>query len=318
MTMTNTLKALNLWPLLAMAALLSGATAAHAQFEVNGLDIEKGSVELDYQGDTHFGQPNRRFQTTGTGPAAETLFDENEVNRQRHNIELGLGLTDALQISVGAEFEQQRIDDPATFSEASSFGELIATSIQIEGTYVVIPSKPNGFGLGLYGQLEPAVQPDDANHFSVGPIMTASQGPWSVALNPWIGHLYGGADNPAGGGLRDERWSFEYAWQAAYQVNEQISVAVEGYGIVNRLGDSGHPSEASLAFGDQDQHRIGPVVYYTFEPGSRSVAAASKNDDGGADDDDGGAQVTMSLGLLMGLNENTSDTALKWGMEVEF
>jgi hypothetical protein len=193
-------------PVLAFLALLSFPNAARAQFEVKGLDAEKGSVELEYQGDYNFGPPKRGIQKAEPGPPAEFLFDENEVNRQRHSFELGMGLTDWLQISVGVELEQERIDDPDTLSQANSFGDLKATSIQMEGTVVVIPEKPNGIGLGLYGQLEPAIQEGDANHFSVGPIITASQGPWSVALNPWIGHLYGGESDPANGEFRDERW----------------------------------------------------------------------------------------------------------------
>lgn len=319
MNVTATLKTHLLLPLMVIIALCAGLQPASAQFEIKGLDVEKGNVEIEYQGDGHFGQPSRRFLETDPGPPSEILFDENEVNRQRHSFELGLGLTDWLSISLGTELEQERLDDPATFSQASSFGNLVATSIQIEGTMVLFPIKHNGFGLGLYGQLEPAIQEGDANHFSVGPILKAVQGPWSVTLNPWLGHLSGGEHDPANGVFRDERWSFEYQWQTAYQLSEQISLAIEGYGIVNRLGDSGHPSEAALAFGDQDQHRVGPVVYYTFDAGSlRSASEAKNNDDAQEDGDEGGSEITMSLGVLFGLNANTSDAALKWGMGVEF
>ena len=296
------------------------ASPARAQFEVKGLGVEKGEVEMEYQADGHFGQPARRFLQTDPGPPAEFLFDENEVNRQRHSIELGFGLTDNLQISVGAEFEQERVDDPDSLASANGFGNLQATSIQFEGTWVVVPLPKNGLGFGLYGQLEPAIQAGDANHFSVGPIVSLAHGPWSVTVNPWLGHVFGGEHDPAAGVFRDERWSFEYAWQAAYQLNEQTAIAVEGYGIVNRIGSSGRPSDASLAFGDQDQHRIGPVIYYTFEPQGHRGALAAKG--GGGDDtdsdDESGPEVTMSLGILIGLNDDTSDAALKWGMGVEF
>lgn len=317
--MTATLKTHLLLPLMAIIALCASLQPASAQFEIKDLDVEKGKVELEYNGDGHFGQPARRFRQTTPGPPPEYLFDENEVNRQRHNFELGFGLTDFFQFSIGTELEQQRLDDPPSLADAEAYDNLKATSIQIEGTLVLFPIKQNGFGLGLYGQLEPAIQEGDANHFSVGPVLKAVQGPWSVTLNPWLGHLSGGAHDPAIGVFRDERWSFEYQWQTAYQFSEQISLAIEGYGIVNRLGDSGHPSEAALAFGDQDQHRVGPVVYYTFDAGSlRSASEAKNNDDAKEDGGEGGSEITMSLGVLFGLNANTSDTALKWGMGVEF
>ncbi len=301
-----------------LVAWSAGLQPAAAQFEIKGLEIEKGGVEFEYNGDTYFGQPSRRFQRDPGAPA-EFVFDENEVNRQRHNIELGYGVTDSLQLSVGVELEQERVDDPSSLSEAENFGSLKATSLQFEGTAILLPLQGNGVGLGLYGQLEPALLKGDANHFSAGPIIKAAHGPWSVTLNPLIGHLWGGESDPANGVFPDDLWSFEYQWQAAYQVNEKFAFAIEGYGAVNRLGDSGTPSEEALLFGDQDQHRVGPVMYYTFDAGglnaSRSGGEKDANEGG---DDDGGSEVTMALGVLFGLNDDTADAALKWGLEVEF
>ena len=144
--MSAIVKTLILLPLVAIIAMGAGLQPASAQFEIKGLDIEKGNVEIEYNGDGHFGQPSRRFLKTDPGPPSEILFDENEVNRQRHNFELGFGLTDWLSIAVGTELEQERLDDPATFLQASSFGNLVATSIQIEGTLVLFPIKQSGFG----------------------------------------------------------------------------------------------------------------------------------------------------------------------------
>jgi hypothetical protein len=296
---------------------LMSATQAQAQFEVKGLDVEKGGVELEYQGDYSFGHPRRKFEDEGGG---EFEFDENEVTRQRHILELGFGLTDYLKIQLGIEFEQERLDDPTSIAEANSFDSLKASAIQIEGTLVLIPVKGNGFGLGIQGELEPSVISGEANSFAFGPILEAVSGPWSVTLNPAFRKSQGGEEDPDEGEFRDEKWSFEYAWQAAYKHNDAWTFALEGYGETGRIGNSGTRSEASLEFGDADHHRLGPVIYYTFERPSPAAKSVKDDDDakGGDDDDDEGTEITMSFGTLFGLNDETSDVTLKWGMEVEF
>jgi hypothetical protein len=299
---------------------LMSATQAQAQFEVKGLDVEKGGVEIDYQADYAFGHPSRKVEDEGGG---EFVFDENEINRQRHSLELGLGLTDYLQISVGVEFEQERFDEPISIAEANAFDSLKASAVQIEGTLVLIPLKGNGFGLGVNGQLEPSVIAGEASSYIISPILAAVSGPWSVTLNPGFRKSYGGEEDPDEGEFRDEKWSFEYAWQAAYKHNDAWTFALEGYGDIGRIGGSGTRSEASLEFGDADHHRIGPVVYYSFSRASHAPKSVKDDDDDAKagdddDDDDEGTEITMSFGTLFGLNDETSDVTLKWGMEVEF
>jgi hypothetical protein len=50
--------------------------------------------------------------------------------------------------------------------------------------------------------------------------------------------------------------------------------------------------------------------------GGMKLGAASEDEDD--DDDDEGTSVTIGTGLLFGLNENTPDTTLKLGVEIEF
>ena len=93
-----------------------------------------------------------------------------------------------------------------------------------------------------------------------------------------------------------------------------MTLALEGFGTIERLGDSGWSAQATgevieeladLAsshrrlFRDHDQHRIGPVVYYKLPVASEA--------EGGDDDEEGEEEsevpsLTMGLGVLFGLN----------------
>jgi hypothetical protein len=82
--------------------------------------------------------------------------------------------------------------------------------------------------------------------------------------------------------------------------SETWTLTVEAYGTIDRIFGSGNPSESDLLFGDFDQHRIGPILYYNFKP---------------APD---GPEVAIGSGILAGLNNNTPDATLKLSVEVEF
>ncbi len=85
-------------------------------------------------------------------------------------------------------------------------------------------------------------------------------------------------------------------------------------------------------FGDHDQHRAGPVVYYEWRPGgsgsgpgrSRLSKVANVDDEkaGGGDkddkDDEEGVLMRLGTGVLFGLNDNTPHTTLKLSLEMEY
>jgi hypothetical protein len=311
--------------LVASAALLGSAGTARAQFVVEEPEAEQGSVELEYNGDYHFGNPRRRVVEEG----GEIIADENEVLRQRHVFGIGFGLTNYFAFSIEAELEQERLEDFDDLALANSFGDLEATEIQFEGIAVLRPLKKDGFGAAAFISYVAALG-DDPNQFQIGPILKIAQGPWSATTNLFfIKNIGGGEREPDGSIFRDQRWDFEYAWQAKYQASERWAFALEGFGTINRLGDSGRKSEAVERFGDQDQHRLGPVAYYTLKL-PRSAKNASMKDANGDEaaganageadngDDDEATTVTAGFGVLFGLNDDTSDVALKWSLEVEF
>ena len=101
--------------------------------------------------------------------------------------------------------------------------------------------------------------------------------------------------------------------------------------VVERLGNSGTRSEEREVFGDFDRHLLGPVFYYSWggdndraEGKARKglrLRGAGANGRNGDDDKNGDSEApgyTLGAGVLFGLNENTSDVALKWSLEVEF
>ena len=308
------------WGLLSLALMLSIGTFPAAagpainQFEVKDLEVEQGEVEIEDQSDWAFGLPRRKFFDDGD----DTEFDDNEVARQRHSIEISFGLTNWLKIGTGFELEEERVDDPEPGTNPNKFDSLKVTEIQFEGLVVLVPVKTHGIGLGAYVELQLPTS-DEARTLYVGPIIQAVSGPWSATGNFAFVKFLGG--EPEDGEARDEKWDFAYFTQLKYEASEAWAFALEAYGTIDRLGNSGTPSEAAIAIGDQDQHRIGPVLYYTFKRDRMApvtgmkLGAASEGDD---DDDDEGTSATLGLGFLAGLNDNTPDGTLKLGLEIEF
>jgi hypothetical protein len=188
----------------ASAALLGSAGTARAQFDIDEPEAEQGSVELEYNGDYHFGNPRRRVVEEG----GEIIADENEVLRQRHVFAIGLGLTNYFKLSVEAEFEQERLDDIDDLALANSFGDLEATEIQFEGIAVLRPLKKDGLGAALFISYVAALGDDDPNQFQIGPILKVAQGPWSATTSAGTSSMRGRQNTkPRSAGLSHWRGS---------------------------------------------------------------------------------------------------------------
>ena len=68
--------------LLGCAALQGAATAADVQFEIEEVEIEKGSFEFEYTGTYAMGFPHRGFIVTDPAEG-EFVVDDNELARQK-------------------------------------------------------------------------------------------------------------------------------------------------------------------------------------------------------------------------------------------
>ncbi|MBA2127110.1 hypothetical protein DLM45_12895 [Hyphomicrobium methylovorum] len=281
------------------------AGPALAQYEIKEIGSTPGAIEIQSQNDFSFGNPTRRFTTNDDG---ELTADENSVSRQREGLEIEMGLTSFVKLRLGVEFEQERIDDPTTFGTANAFNALRFDSYGAETIWTLLPRKGDGFGIGVLIEYEQSAHADESSQLNVGPIFEWQNGRWSAAFNPILTKHFGGEGNDEG--KRDNKIDFGYAARIMYRTSEQFAAAVEAYGTIDRIGSTGSPNNASRMFGDFDQHRIGPVLYWTFED----------DDAKGDDEKNDGREIetTLGLGALVGLNENTPAVTMKLSLEVDF
>jgi hypothetical protein len=271
------------------------------QFELKTLESAPGSHEFQSQNAWSWNQPRRRVVVDDE----EILADENSLFRERYALELEIGLTHALKMRIGVELENERVDEVSTIARANEFEGLKLEEIGAEIVAIVIPREGDGMGLGFVAEVEGPIDLDGPNNLIVGPIVEYRSGPWFFAAVPTLVRTFGG-DGEDGEGT-DDKWDFAYASQIMYRWSDRWALALEGYGTIERLGDSGRPSEAARLFGDSNQHRLGPVVYY-----EHSLAHSA-----GAGEDES-PTLTVGLGLLEGLSSHTPDHTLKLSIEVDF
>jgi hypothetical protein len=245
-------------------------------------------------------------------------LDENEIARARYALELEMGLTSILKMRVGIEFEQERFDEPETVQQANRFDELSLTEVGAELIAVLVPREGDGAGFGVVAEVEGPLDQEDANTLVLGTIIEFQSARWFAAAVPMLVHDFGG--DTQDGERVDNKWDFAYAAQVAFALSESWSLALEGYGTVERLGSTGHPSDAAELFGDFNQHRLGPVLYYTHDfggaRGERSTGASALRPAGG--EESASTTLSVGVGLLAGLNDDTADHTLKLSIEVDF
>jgi hypothetical protein len=294
------------------ALAVSGAVSATAepaigQFELKTLECAPGPIEFQSQNAYSWGQPSRQVESDGS----ELVFDENSVERQRYALELEFGFTNSVKMRVGIEFEQERIEDPPTVEQANDFEDLELTEYGAEIIAVFRPREGDGSGLGFVAEFEAPLDDEESSSLVLGPIIEYQSGPWFAAAVPMVVHDFGGEAEE--GEEIDDKWDFAYAAQLTYRFSPVWMLAMEAYGTVERIGDTGHPSESALIFGDFDQHRLGPVLYYTYSFNGDSAPSTSL-----LDAEEEGTSLDIGLGLLAGLNSNTPDLTLKLSIEVDF
>jgi len=317
---TRNRRALTLVHTTAVVLLCAGAPAAAepsiGQFELKTLESTPGGFEFQSQNAWSWKEPRRRI----AGDADGAEFDENAAIRARHALELEMGFTKRLKMRVGVEFEKERLDEPETVHQANAFDDLELTELGAELIAVLVPRIGTGVGLGVVAELERPMDREEPNRVALGTVIEARSARWFLAATPLLVHAFGG-DAPDGGRI-DDKWDFAYAAQLAFSFSERWSLALEGYGTVERLGRTGHPSQAAVLFGDFNQHRLGPVLYYTHTFANRvageSPGAELTSVSGERTGDAERATLAIGVGLLEGLNDDTADHTLKLSIEVDF
>lgn len=290
------------------------ATAGPAigQFEMKDLEVEEGAIEFQSQNAHAFGQPNRKLKNDG----GELEFDDNEYTRQRHALEVEVGINSFLRGRVGIEFEKERFDDPGSAALANTFDDLKLTEVAFEVVAVLAAPKQYQPGIGFLTEVEFPVQGgDDSKSVIFGPILQYDFGRWQALADLYAVYHFGGGED-------DGKFDFQYALRLLYQQSDNWGYAIEAYGTVDRLGSSGTRGEEAILFGDHDQHRLGPIAYYTVDTGSSPRAAlglpALEDNDGEKNEKPQGASLNIGVGWFFGLNKNTPDHTLKWSVEYEF
>ncbi len=298
---------------------------AIGQFELKDLEAGPGSLQFQSQNAYSWGQPDRRVEQEAPG---EFELDDNTVIRQRHALEMEMGFTAFFKTRIGIEFEKERLDDPPSLADANGFDDLKLAEVGAEAIVVLMPRDGDGAGVGVVVEFENPIASNEAKTVLFGPILEWASGPWSASLVPTVVHFFGG--KPEEDGSRDNKWDFAYAAQVMYTFSDTWALAIEAYGTVDRIGDTGTPPEATRLFGDFDQHRIGPIFYRTYSLGDRllhrnsfaGVSNVAAREGRGEQDQDGDGQeapsVTFGFGALAGLNDNTPDGTLKLSVEVDF
>lgn len=289
-----------------VTALPAAAGPAIGQFEVKTLDAEPGEIEFQSQNAYSFGVPRRSVVQDGGG---DLEGDDNSQARARNALELEFGLTHFLKGRIGIEYEAERREEFTTLRQAEGFDALKLDEYAAELIVVAIPRHGDGFGLGAVVEYEVPAEKGGSQTLVAGPIFEWASGPWELTLIPTIVQFMGGPRNDAG--QRDEKMDFAYANRLVYHWSDSLDLALEAYGTVERIGGRGGRSEEAALFGDFDQHRLGPVIYWNFKPDWGSGATD-------ADDDGEAGEVSLGIGALFGLNAATPDTTLKLSMEYVF
>jgi hypothetical protein len=270
------------------------AGPAVGQFELKTLESEPGGLEFQSQNAYSWGQPRRQV----SGDPSDLGYDDNTIIRQRHALEMEMGLTRYLKTRVGIEFEKERVDDPSSPYDADSFDDLKLSEVGAEVIGILKRREGDGWGFGVVVEIEKPLDSSEPTDINMGPIIEIAQGPWLFAAVPTLVHFFGGDANDSGN--VDDKWDFAYAVQLSYEFSEMWTLSLEAYGTVDRVFGSGDASESDLIFGDFNQHRLGPVLYYNFKAEPE------------------GAEVSVGTGILAGLNNNTPDATLKLSVEVNF
>ena len=218
--------------LAATLTLVRPVSQARAEYEIPEVDAERGAVEAEYRGASHW----------GLARAAADDDDDDDLLRQSHEVEFQYGLTDWWMLRLTPNVEQ-----PA--------GESIElASIGIETQFVLVPRRGGILGIAImagYGPYSLFVDDGHTDEFEFGPVVEYAPGPWLFTVNPRLTDETGHA--------ADQDWlGFEYAAQARYSVTDRWGVAVLGFGEIEELVHAG-PFETQV-------HVLGPSLYLFSDP----------------------------------------------------
>jgi hypothetical protein len=256
---------------------------AHAEFQIQEADVEKGAVQLSYRGAVHWGVP----QATDDNENANDLV-------QSHEFETQYGLTNWWLFSFTLGTDQPRGED------------FNVSSVEFEAQYQFVKRKGDGIALAIQGGYEKAINhggEQNADEIGFGPIVELASGKLLITFNPLF-------TDQVGPNRDTDSLGFGYGWRAEYDFAKHWGLSVEMFGEIEELANAG-------SFNDQN-HSIGPTLFWNP---SNDDDEAGQAEGGGDEDKVAGPpplELSFNVGLQFGLTDATSDTALKFQGELNF
>lgn len=196
-------------------------------------------------------------------------------DRTRSSLEIAGAWSPSAWMKLGAKVAMDKPSDADW--QASAFGGEVQFSFGE-------PMK--GVALGWFTGVDAGIHKGETNAVVFGPIIQFGNDDRSLTFNTFFEKTFGNN--------REEGTAFTYAVQAKTSLREGFAIGVEAFGTIPNIGNA--PSA------DEQDHRIGPVLYF----------------DGALTRAKDGPTWAIELGGFVGLTEATPDTSAKLKAAVLF
>jgi hypothetical protein len=212
---------------------------------------------------------------------------EEERLTQSHELEFKYGFTDRYEGIVDGFFNQE-------------IGEsLEAKQFELGGQYEIVQREGDGFGLAFRTIYEFALQDQSPDEILFGPLAKFVRGRDSVTVNTFfVGQV--------GNDVEIDSLELKVFWRFKHELTDKFALGLEAY---SEIEDLAHPG----SFEDQE-HRVGPVVYFKLGEEAEKTLAAHDEEGRGPNN----PEWKLAAGALFGVSEATSDVTFKLDAEVEF
>ena len=263
------------------AHILIGAEESLAQpFEVKGLGEGVGGPDEGVEEAGEGENASQRGFEAGeiefaANSAYQTGFPDEAEDASSFASELSVGLALTNWLKANGSFLAREVDD-----------EWEASSAALEATLSPTIFHQTSYGAGLFLALEAGIDDDATNEFIFGPIFElSSDGMPKITINTFFEDTFG--DNS------EEGLAFAYGSQVKWELPKGLAVGLESFGEVEDV--FGDPPDL-----DDQEHRIGPVVFLNFE---EAFGTAAPN-------------FEVNFGVLAGITRETPDLAFKLNFEM--
>jgi hypothetical protein len=243
------------------AIVLAGCVAAHTSggaiaqtFNLKQLEVKQGSLDFGVSNSVQWGLPS------------------NDLNRTAHEVGIDYGLRNWWRIS-GVAKPETPADDNFRIARAALENIFVLKAID--------DKRLTDIGFGWFAAVEASMDRATTNAVVFGPILAVKLDKLALNTNSFLEQTFG--RNKA------EGIALNYGWQAKYELREGFAVGIEGFGVIENLGDP-------LPWSEQE-HRIGPAIF--------TEIALTRD-----------FKIAPDIGLLFGMTRATPDVALKLNIGV--